>query len=46
MLDEVAAVPGTKGIMICFDEFLNGVEQFGRYIQPLMKSRNGIAAAA
>jgi pyrimidine oxygenase len=44
MLDEVAAVPGTKGIMICFDDFLIGVEQFGQYIQPLMQSRKAVAA--
>ncbi|KAI1376728.1 pyrimidine utilization protein A [Hypoxylon crocopeplum] len=41
MLDEVASVPGTKGIMITFDDFLEGVENFGQKIQPLMKSRQG-----
>ncbi|KAI1759327.1 pyrimidine utilization protein A [Hypoxylon sp. FL1150] len=41
MLDEVAEVPGTKGIMLVFDEFLEGVENFGQKIQPLMKSRQG-----
>jgi pyrimidine oxygenase len=41
MLDEVAAVPGTKGIMLTFDDFLIGLEQFGRRIQPLMRSRQG-----
>jgi pyrimidine oxygenase len=39
MLDEVATVPGTSGVMLTFDDFVTGVEQFGRYIQPLMKSR-------
>ncbi|MBL6612817.1 MAG: pyrimidine utilization protein A [Reyranella sp.] len=39
MLDEVAAVPATKGIMLVFDDFLIGMEQFGQRIQPLMKSR-------
>jgi pyrimidine oxygenase len=39
MLDEVASVPGTKGIMLTFDDFLIGLEQFGRRIQPLMLSR-------
>jgi pyrimidine oxygenase len=39
MLDECAAVPATKGIMLVFDDFLNGLEQFGQRIQPLMKSR-------
>jgi pyrimidine oxygenase len=39
MLDEAATVPATKGIMLTFDDFLIGVEQFGQHIQPLMKSR-------
>lgn len=39
MLDEVAGVPGTKGIMLVFDDFLEGIESFGARIQPLMKSR-------
>lgn len=39
MLDEVAGVPGTKGIMLTFDDFLVGLDKFGERIQPLMKSR-------
>jgi pyrimidine oxygenase len=39
MLDECAAVPATKGIMLVFDDFLVGLDQFGQRIQPLMKSR-------
>jgi pyrimidine oxygenase len=39
MLDECATVPATKGIMLTFDDFLIGMEQFGQHIQPLMKSR-------
>jgi pyrimidine oxygenase len=39
LLDEVATVPGTKGIMLTFDDFLIGMEQFGQRIQPLMKCR-------
>ena len=39
LLDECATVPGTKGIMLTFDDFLIGLEQFGQRIQPLMKSR-------
>ncbi len=47
MLDEIAEVPGTKGLMLTFDDFLVGMEQFGQRIQPLMKSRSdrGLAAA-
>ncbi|MDX3458118.1 pyrimidine utilization protein A [Streptomyces sp. ME02-8801-2C] len=41
MLDEVAGVAGTKGIMLVFDDFLEGLEDFGTRIQPLMKSRAG-----
>jgi pyrimidine oxygenase len=39
MLDECSTVPATKGIMLVFDDFLIGLEQFGQRIQPLMKSR-------
>jgi pyrimidine oxygenase len=39
MLDEMATVTATKGIMRVFDDFVAGVEQFGRHIQPLMKCR-------
>ena len=39
MLDECATVPATKGIMLTFDDFLIGMEQFGQRIQPLMKTR-------
>ena len=46
MLDEAASVPGTKGIMLTFDDFLVGMDQFGQRIQPLMQCRSGVAAAA
>ena len=46
MLDEVAAVPGVKGILMTFDDFIIGMEQFGQYIQPLMESRKTIQMAA
>jgi len=42
MLDEVAAVPGTEGVMLTFDDFIEGVEKFGQRIQPLMKSRSDV----
>ena len=41
MLDVMAATPGLGGIMLTFDDFIIGIEQFGEYIQPLMRSRNG-----
>jgi pyrimidine oxygenase len=36
MLDAAATVPGTKGIMLVFDDFLAGMDAFGTKIQPLM----------
>ena len=47
MLDEAASVEGTKGLMLTFDDFLIGLEQFGQRIQPLMKTRadRGLVAA-
>lgn len=38
MLDECATVPGTKGIMLTFDDFLAGMDQFGQHIQPLISA--------
>lgn len=46
MLDEAASVPGTKGIMLTFDDFLVGLDQFGQKIQPLMETRGGNSIAA
>ena len=39
MMDEVATMPGVKGIMLTFDDFLEGLDKFGQYIQPLMECR-------
>jgi len=46
MLDEAATVEGTKGIMLVFDDFVAGIEAFGQHIQPLMRCREKIKAAA
>jgi pyrimidine oxygenase len=46
MLDEVATVPGTGGVLLTFDDFLIGIRAFGERIQPLMKSRQHIAPLA
>jgi pyrimidine oxygenase len=35
-------VPGTGGVMLTFDDFLEGIEKFGQFVQPLMKSRQHI----
>jgi pyrimidine oxygenase len=45
MLDEVAAVPGTAGVLLTFDDFVAGVENFGTRIQPHMQSRKHVVAA-
>jgi pyrimidine oxygenase len=42
MLDEVAAVPGTGGVLLTFDDFVSGITTFGERIQPLMKSRKAV----
>ena len=46
MLDEVAGMPGVKGIMLTFDDFLAGMDAFGTRVQPLMKCRGHVEAAA
>ena len=42
LLDEVATVPGTDGVLLTFDDFLTGIEAFGERIQPLMNCRSQI----
>jgi pyrimidine oxygenase len=39
LLDEVATVEGCDGVLLTFDDFIKGTEDFGARIQPLMKSR-------
>ena len=39
MLDEIAQVPNTGGVLLTFDDFIAGVEAFGTRIQPLMAGR-------
>jgi pyrimidine oxygenase len=46
LLDEIATVPGVKGVMLTFDDFLLGMDAFGERVQPLMKTRNTAMAAA
>jgi pyrimidine oxygenase len=45
-LDEIASIDGVAGVMLAFDDFVAGMEQFGRHIQPLMKSRAHVPTAA
>ncbi|VWX46644.1 pyrimidine utilization protein A [Novosphingobium sp. 9U] len=44
MLDEMAEVPNTGGVLLTFDDFVEGVETFGTRIQPLMKSRSAVTS--
>jgi pyrimidine oxygenase len=46
MLDEMAEVPGVRGVMMTFDDFIIGMEQFGTRIMPLMRSRDAVKIAA
>ncbi|MDO9713433.1 pyrimidine utilization protein A [Paracraurococcus lichenis] len=46
MLDEMATVPGVRGVMLTFDDFVIGMEQFGTRILPLMRCRGAISQAA
>jgi len=46
MLDRMAETPGITGIMMTFDDFIVGIEQFGEHIQPRMKSRTKLPVAA
>ena len=39
-------MPGVKGIMLTFDDFLIGMDDYGKRIQPLMKCRQHVMAAA
>ncbi|MBK1658040.1 pyrimidine utilization protein A [Paracraurococcus ruber] len=46
LLDELAEIPGLSGVMLTFDDFIIGMEQFGTRIQPLMRSRSALRLAA
>ncbi|MGK3140905.1 pyrimidine utilization protein A [Pantoea sp. C2G6] len=46
MLDEVAQVEGTHGVLLTFDDFLEGIENFGQHIQPLMACRSALLDTA
>jgi pyrimidine oxygenase len=46
LLDELSEVPGVQGVMLTFDDFVTGMEQFGTRILPLMRRRNEVRQAA
>ena len=46
MLDEIDSVPGCEGVLLTFDDFIVGMDDFGNKIQPLMKSRQHLFNAS
>jgi len=44
MMDEMEGIPGLKGVMLTFDDFVEGIDAFGTRVQPLMHSRRHIMA--
>ncbi|MCJ2014737.1 pyrimidine utilization protein A [Methylobacterium sp. J-076] len=46
LLDEVMTVPGTGGVLLVFDDFLKGLDDFGTRIQPLMETRRHVPPEA
>jgi pyrimidine oxygenase len=46
MLDEAAAMPEVKGVMLTFDDFIAGMDAFDQRIQPLMNCRVPVKLAA
>jgi len=46
LLDEAAEVPGTAGIMLIFDDFVKGLDTFGKHVQPLMTCRADVVTTS
>ena len=46
LLDEMAEIEGLAGVMLTFDDFVIGMEQFGTRILPLMRCRDVVNRAA
>ena len=45
LLDEIDTVEGCEGVLLTFDDFIKGTEDFGARIQPLMQSRQHVEVA-
>jgi pyrimidine oxygenase len=41
-IDTLAAVDGTVGIMLTFDDFIDGLERFGTEVMPLLECRAAV----
>ncbi len=46
MLDELDTIEGLAGVMLTFDDFIVGMENFGQRIQPLMTTRKHVFTPA
>jgi pyrimidine oxygenase len=42
-VDEFAAIEGTSGMMLVFDDFVQGVTDFGEKVMPLLTCRESVA---
>jgi pyrimidine oxygenase len=45
MLDQYATIPGVSGVMLTFDDFVEGMDKFGQSIQPLMTTRQHLKSS-
>ncbi len=45
-IDQLASVPGTVGIMLTFDDFIEGLERFGTEVMPLLECRSADVASS
>jgi pyrimidine oxygenase len=43
-LDEIAAIEGVAGIMLIFDDFLDGLDRFGDQVMPLLATASAAVA--
>jgi pyrimidine oxygenase len=40
-IDSIAAVEGVAGVMLVFDDFIDGMRRFGEEVMPLLECRRG-----
>jgi pyrimidine oxygenase len=45
MLDQMSEIPGVDGVMLIFDDFVEGMETFGTRVMPLMRCREKVRPA-
>jgi pyrimidine oxygenase len=46
MLDELASIPGVKGVLLTLDDFREGLDRFGQEVVPRMRSHKPVPALA